>query len=208
MNMPVFNYQLDVRKLNDFEIRRLMTKAAELRKQGYTYTHIAETLSCSVPYATNLVRTALREIISDSYNELIQQETERLNAVFLPAFIEATKLDAKGEPIFNKEATDSVIKIMERRAKFLGLDKPTKTELSGDLSLTTGKPIQIYIPDNGRGLPVGLTIENGEVIEESSLVNTQIEDLIFEEPVPIDLSELSFDAYLEKPELQQKVATP
>ena len=195
--LPIFNFQIDTTRLSEFDIRRLMVKAAELRKHGYTYTHIGETLGCSAQYATNLVRVALKEIISDSVEQLIQQETERLNAVFLPAFLEATKLDAKGEPVFNKEATDTVIKIMERRARFLGLDKPTRTELSGDISLGTSTPVKVYIPDNNRGLPQGLVIENGEVIEQVFAVKQEPPDLVFEELAPIDISELLFSIHSE-----------
>ena len=195
--LPIFNFQLDTSRLNEFDIRRLMVKAAELRKQGYTYTHIGETLGCTAQYATRLVRVALKEIISDTVEELIQQETERLNAVFLPAFMEATKLDAKGEPVFNKEATDTVIKIMERRAKFLGLDKPTRTELSGDVTLGTSKPVHVYIPDNNRGLPQGLVIENGEVVEEALAIKQEAPDLDFEEPAPVDISDLLFGVHTE-----------
>lgn len=194
MNLPVFNFQIDTSRLNEFEVRRLMLQAAELRKQGYTYAHIGSTLGCSASYATNLVRVALKEIISDSFEQLIHQETERLNAVFLPAYLEATKVDGNGEPVFNKEATDTVIKIMERRARFLGLDKPTRTELSGDITVGSSKPVHVYIPDNSRGLPAGLVIENGEVIEENMVVTPELPDTIFQEPAPMDISELLYAA--------------
>lgn len=209
MKLPIYDKKVNEQAFNEFEIRQLMVTASNLRKQGYAYSHIASTLSCSDAYARNLVKVALREISAESVAELIAQETERLNAVFLPAFAEATKLDAKGEVIFNAEATSTVLKIMERRAKLFGLDRPTKTELSGDLTLGVVKPIQIYLPDNGRGLPAGLTIENGVIVDEKDSVQfSESDDLIFVEEVENDLSELYFDLAVETPhpEVLSKVA--
>ncbi len=186
-------------ELSEFEIRRIMATACNLRRQGHDYPHIAKTLGCSTNYAKKLVKIALREVTADSVEELIKQESERLDAVFLPAFLEATRTDGKGDPVFSKEATDSVIKIMERRARFFGLDKPSKTELSGELGVFGSKPIQIYIPDNKRGLPAGLTIENGEIVETTKA--EPIDDLIFIEP-ELDLTELAFDLYKDAPNIE------
>ena len=203
MRLPIFDKKTDEHRLNEFEIRQLMLTATNLRKQGYDYAHIASTLSCSTTYARNLIKTAMREIIADSISEIIAQETERLNAIFLPAFIEATRVDAKGEPIFNQEATNTVIRIMERRAKLFGLDRPTKTELSGDLTLGAVKPVHIYLPDNGRGLPKGLTIQNEQIVEEASLLNlTTNDELLFVEEPATDLTDLEFDLYRDSPHIE------
>lgn len=145
-----------------FETRQKMVVAANLRKQGHGYPHIAQVIGCSRSYAEKLVRKAIREIIKDDIEDLIKIELDRLDALFLPAFYMATELDAKGNPIFNKEASDAALKIMERRARLLGLDRPIKTEISGDLNVSN--QVQIYIPDNGRGLPANSTIENGLVV--------------------------------------------
>ncbi|MEU3656419.1 hypothetical protein AB0E67_27155 [Streptomyces sp. NPDC032161] len=67
-----------------------------------------------------------------------QEENERLDALLAAAWPMATEL----RPVFNKEgaeigesidlkAVDTVLKIMERRAKLNGLDMPVRTELSG-----------------------------------------------------------------------------
>lgn len=180
----------------EFEIRQKMRIAVNLRKQGYSFEHIGETINCSKEYTSRLVKKAMREITDESATELVKQELERLNAVFLPAFIEATKVDAKGESIFNGEATNTVLRIMERRAKFLGLDKPTKTELSGSLDVSD-KTVQIYIPHNGRDLPKGVTIENGEVINNKTpLIANDTPEVQLEFEVEIeDLSELFVDEF-------------
>jgi hypothetical protein len=172
-----------------FETRQKMVAAANMRKEGHGYPHIATTIGCSRSYAEKLVRKALREIIEESFQELVKIETARLDAIFLPAFLAATQTDKDGNPIFNKEATDTAIKIMERRARFLGLDKPVKAEISGDFNI--GSSVQVYIPHNGRDLPSGLTIENGEIV--SPVLNVINDDLEFDDGDDDDLSELLYD---------------
>ncbi|MEU1134245.1 hypothetical protein ABZ383_31045 [Streptomyces sp. NPDC005900] len=67
-----------------------------------------------------------------------QQENERLDALLEAAWPQATK----PSPIFNKDreivgeevdmrAVDTVLRLMDRRAKLNGLDMPVKAELSG-----------------------------------------------------------------------------
>ena len=170
-----------------FETRQKMVQAANLRKQGHSYPYISTTLGCSRSYAEKLVRKALKEIISDTFEELLKLELMRLDELFQPAFQAATQLDGQGNPIFNKEATETALKLMERRARFLGLDKPVKTELNANLNMSDSN-VQYYIPDNGRGLPAGLIIENGEIITEQ--VVEEVIDLDIDSPDHDDLSEL------------------
>ena len=63
-------------------------------------------------------------------------------------------------------AIDRVLKIMERRAKLLGLDAPAKTALtnpSGDKPWNTPAAVQFYLPSNNRE---PTTVENGEIPQE------------------------------------------
>ncbi|MEU9849247.1 hypothetical protein [Streptomyces sp. NPDC047985] len=87
-----------------------------------------------------------------------QEENERLDDLLAAAWPMATEL----RPVFNKEgdeigqsidlkAVDTVLKLMERRAKLNGLDMPVRTELSG--------------PDGG-AVPFG----NGGLAELSALI--------------------------------------
>ncbi|MFJ5886894.1 hypothetical protein [Streptomyces californicus] len=75
-----------------------------------------------------------------------QQENERLDALLEAVWDKATA----PSPVFNKEgeevareidlkAVDTVLKLIERRAKLNGLDMPVKAELSGP----AGGPMQI-----------------------------------------------------------------
>jgi len=47
-------------------------------------------------------------------------------------------------------AINTALRIMERRAKLLGLDKPTKIAATDPFGKETQSPVVIYIPHNGR----------------------------------------------------------
>lgn len=87
-----------------------------------------------------------------------QQENERLDALLEAAWPRATQ----PHPVFDKEgnvvteeidmrAVDTVLRLMDRRAKLNGLDAPVRTELSG--------------PDGG-AVPLG----NGSLAELNALI--------------------------------------
>lgn len=87
-----------------------------------------------------------------------QQENERLDALLEAAWPRATK----PSPVFDKEgmvvgealdmrAVDTVLRLMDRRAKLNGLDMPVRTELSG--------------PDGG-----AIPFSGGELTELAALI--------------------------------------
>lgn len=104
-------------------------KALELRKAGATYDQIAR----QVGYADRggayrAVATALKQITEEPAHEVRQLELERLDAMLLGLWPNARK---------GKEgAIDRALRIMERRAKLLGLDTPLKADVGGLVSLT------------------------------------------------------------------------
>lgn len=72
--------------------------------------------------------SALRATLQEPADELRSLELERLDRLLLGVWSQA----AKG----NQGAVDRALKIMERRARLLGLDAPTKQALDGDLTVT------------------------------------------------------------------------
>lgn len=102
-------------------------RALELRKAGATYDQIARQVGFSERGAAyRAVQTALLEITQEPAQEVRQLELERLDAMLLGLWPAARK---------GKEgAVDRVLRIMERRAKLLGLDAPVKAEMGGKLS--------------------------------------------------------------------------
>jgi hypothetical protein len=128
-------------KLDEVTVRR--TKLLELRRKGVRYDdERVEALGYSSPNAArrdvNRALEAHRAAEAAEVGIYRQQENERLDALLEAAWPRATEL----HPVFDKEgnvvgeeldmrAVDTVLRLMDRRAKLNGLDVPVKTELSG-----------------------------------------------------------------------------
>jgi len=104
-------------------------QALELRKAGVPYLRIAEVLGyASGSGAHKAVATALKKTLQEPADDLRRLELERLDAM-LSAIWASVKQGQYG-------AIDRAIKIMERKAKLLGMDAPTRTDLTSG-----GKPL-------------------------------------------------------------------
>jgi hypothetical protein len=105
-------------------------QALELRKAAVSYQQIADQLGYrSASGAFNAVKAALKATLREPANELRDLEVARLDAMLLPLWRRVQSGDEK--------AVDRVLRIMERRARLLGLDAPTRGEISGP----DGKPL-------------------------------------------------------------------
>ena len=101
------------------EAKKKQAKALELRKGGASYEIIAQ----MVPYksaqaAHNAVDRVLRAMVIPLAEDVGKLELERLDMMFVALL---PKIRA-GDP----EAIRAGIRIMDRRAKYLGLDAPLK----------------------------------------------------------------------------------
>jgi transposase-like protein len=98
-------------------------KALEARKAGATYDQIARQLDyASTASAYKAVKVALRKTLQEPADELRTLELTRLDALLIPVWSQAMK--------GSLPAIDRAIRIMERRAKLLGLDAPLKFDLA------------------------------------------------------------------------------
>lgn len=108
-------------------------KALEFRKAGVSYQRIAETLGYKdASGAWRAVKSALKKTLQEPADDLRRLEIERLDAA-ASAIYPSVKQGQYG-------AIDRWLKIMERRAKLLGLDAPTKSDITSD-----GKPLTVII---------------------------------------------------------------
>ena len=98
------------------------TEALKLRSRGYTYQQIADHMGCSKPTAYARVQRALAAIPAEAAEEYRRLENDRLDTLQAIAMHEAITKKSM-------QAIDRVLHIMDRRAKLLGLDAPTKTEV-------------------------------------------------------------------------------
>ena len=100
-------------------------QALELRKAGATYQSIADKLGYSCAKgAHKAVASALKATLREPADGVRELEIARLDAMLLPLWRRVQNGDER--------AVDRVLKIMERRAKLLGLDAPAKIEQTGE----------------------------------------------------------------------------
>ncbi|MFC5126894.1 hypothetical protein ACFPRL_27245 [Pseudoclavibacter helvolus] len=89
-------------------------QALELRRQGLQFDDIAKKVGyASKAAAHKAVQIAIRDITRESAEELIELELTRLDDLFAGFYEKARKGD-----LF---AVDRALKVMDQRAKFLGL---------------------------------------------------------------------------------------
>ena len=113
-------------------VRRIRTtektlKALELRKQGMNYTQIGEELGCARSTACRYVLSELENLADKCREEAVHVrdlELQRLDELYLIAY----RAIISGNSL---AGIDRCLRIMERRAKLLGLDVAAKVDVQG-----------------------------------------------------------------------------
>lgn len=106
-------------------------QALELRRQGCTYPEIAQQTGTSLSCAHDTVAKAMAERMTqcnELADTLIAIELDRLDGMFRPLYLAAVHGDV--------QAVDRCLRIMERRARLLGLDKAATAQI--DLAFRRG----------------------------------------------------------------------
>ncbi len=99
--------------------REKHAEALQLRKEGKSYQAIADKLGYADPSGAMLaVKNALDRITLEDAEDVKKMELERLNQML-------ESLDWK-LAMGDYNAIDRALRIMDRRARYLGLDAPTK----------------------------------------------------------------------------------
>jgi hypothetical protein len=128
--------------------------ACRLRAQGHGFDHIAERCGYATANAAYIaVTSALKRLPQEPAEELRRQELDRLDRLQRIAWTRLEKL-TKGDGLIRvggKRSADAldpipiILRIMERRAKLMGLDAPQQYRILEDeaerISKTTGKPV-------------------------------------------------------------------
>mgnify|MGYP000930301741 CR=1 FL=1 len=116
------------------EARDHESRAVAMRKRGLTYDAIGRALGVTRQSAHAMVKRAMERAateLKDEAREAIALDLERLDAMLAVSYRAARGGDLA--------AMDRVLKILERRAKLLGLDAPTRSEVTG----ADGGPVAI-----------------------------------------------------------------
>ena len=117
----------------NIKIKQKHLKALELRKAGLSFSAIATQLGYSnASCAQWAIRACLKAIVQEPAREVRDMEVARLDDMLLSIWGEVRK--------GHLGAHDRALKIMERRAKLLGLDAPTKIDFDD-----APMPVQINV---------------------------------------------------------------
>jgi len=132
-----------VGKSDEVGVAEKRRRALELRKAGADYEAIARQVGyASGSGAFKAIQAALKDVVREPAEEVRTIELERLDRIMLGLWKQATSGDAR--------AVDRVLKIMERRAKLLGLDAPVKLD-DADLNPLTAKAALLAL---SRSIPI------------------------------------------------------
>lgn len=107
-----------------------MFKAWDLRVEGKTYREIADELGCGTTTAFRYCQRVLarhRKETHEKAEQHIQLQLQRLDLLLRSALPAARSGDAR--------SIDTILRIEERKAKLLGLDKPTKADHGVSITL-------------------------------------------------------------------------
>jgi len=97
-------------------------QACELRRAGASYEEIGRALGIAKQNAHRMVTKALASALREQADQIRVIEEERLDKIQRAAWGAAMRGD--------HVAINTVLRVMERRAKMLGLDAPTQTTAS------------------------------------------------------------------------------
>jgi len=130
-------------------------EAVKLRKSGLTFEQIGSKLGISTQRAHKIVSEELQKAQAElklEGSDLLHLELDRLDELQANHWEAATQGG-------NVKAALLVLKIMERRAKLLGLDKPIRTQVESRLGNMTDEELE----EEARRLGIVLTKPNPQI---------------------------------------------
>lgn len=134
------------------ELQHWKKEALQLRLEGMTYAEIAERMGKSVSTVHGYVADSLAEVTKDVSEQLRDVEAARLDALQHAIWERAIDGDLS--------AMDRVIKIVDRRARLLGLDAPQQVAVNNgvgvDIDGTVDKLIAVAMTEVANHQPGAL----------------------------------------------------
>jgi hypothetical protein len=102
-------------------VRRREAEALRLRTAGFSYREVGDQLGVGETMSRRIVQRALRRVLVEPGIEVIALECQRLDLLTSAAMPRALAGSARWAEV--------AIRVMERRARLLGLDAPTRSEV-------------------------------------------------------------------------------
>ncbi|WP_075723248.1 sigma factor-like helix-turn-helix DNA-binding protein [Corynebacterium stationis] len=134
------------------ELQHRKKEALQLRLEGMTYAEIAERMGKSLSTVHGYVTDSLAEVTKEYAQQLRDLEAARLDALQHAVWERAIDGDLS--------AMDRVIKIMDRRARLLGLDAPQQVAVNNgvdvDIDGAVDKLIAVAMREVADGQPGAL----------------------------------------------------
>lgn len=118
------------------EAKERALKALELRKKGVRYEQIAQQLGYS--NRGNAHKAVMKEL--ELLAKECREEAEQVRDLELQRLDDLYVVAAKRVAAGSETAIDRCLRIMERRAKYLGLDAAEKVDVSGDIVIIDDIP--------------------------------------------------------------------
>lgn len=113
--------------VNRMDATQRQRQALELRMAGYGFDVIAERLGYSGPSgAHKAVTSALKKTIQEPADAVREMEVKRLDAMLAAIWVKVKQ--------GNEYAIDRALKIMARRAAYLGLDAPKEVKVNHEMN--------------------------------------------------------------------------
>lgn len=122
-------------RINTVKRNEQMRKVYEMRLAGKTHKEIADEMCIATGTVHGWIKKELERSAPEAREEVRQLEVERLDFMY-------TKLHPRIEK-GDEKAINSALRIMDRRAKLLGLDMPAQIEVTA--TTDTDKAIQDLI---------------------------------------------------------------
>ena len=115
--------------------RELDASAYKLRLSGQNYTQIGKALGVNRTTAYRAVKRVMDALVKETLEDaekVRQMELDRLDQMLEVLLPRATR---KRNP--DMAAVDRVVRLMDRRSRYIGLDAPERSEVSHTVSLAT-----------------------------------------------------------------------
>lgn len=116
------------RRMPSLTLTDRRVQCLEMRRKGMRYDEIGKAIGTSAVTAWRHVQQGIAAILTEPAKAVLAIELERLDALWMPQYVAATETG-------DRDAVMACIRLMERRAKLLGLDVQERGQVGAAMGL-------------------------------------------------------------------------